>query len=187
MKKSITLIAIITIVSLSLSAQGFQPPTEGKAVVYFARISSYGGGASFEYFLQDKYIGVFKGKNYMRYECNPGEQLFWASTENKEFLTANLKVGGTYIVIVDVIMGFWKAHVGLTPITDTDTELFMRAVDLINSEGPVITPISKIDKMNKKLDKFIDEELEHYYNESKNVRNFKHISEDFAIPADLLK
>lgn len=61
---------------------------------------------SFEFFHHARYIGVFKGENYMRYECDPGEQLLWASSENKEFVTSELMPGGTYIVVVDVIMGF---------------------------------------------------------------------------------
>lgn len=186
MKKLIILTSIILTGFLSISAQGFQPPAEGNAVIYFARVSSYGGGASFEYFHQDKYIGVFKGKNYMRYECEAGEQLFWSSSENKEFLSAELTAGETYIVIVDVVMGFWKAHVGFTPINDKH-EQFSRAINLINSKAPIITSQAKIEKMNKKLDQFIDEELEHYYKESKNIRNFRHISPDIAIPQELLK
>ena len=66
MKKLIVLTTIILSGFISISAQGFQPPAEGNAVIYFARVSSYGGAASFEYFHLDKYIGVFKGKNYRR-------------------------------------------------------------------------------------------------------------------------
>lgn len=171
----------------SISAQGFNPPAEGKSVVYFVRVSGYGGSTSFEYFHQDKYIGVFKKKNYIRYECDPGEQLFWASTENKEFITADLEPGGTYIVIVDVIMGFWKAHVGLTPISVNDEELFERAQELINSKKPVVTSEAKIEAMNEKLESFIDEKLKMYDEEWKDERNFKHIAADMAIPPDAMK
>jgi hypothetical protein len=172
--------------SSSLFAQGFQPPAEGKAVIYFVRVSGWGGAVSFEYFHGDKYIGVFKGKNYMRYECDPGEQLLWASSENKEFLTADLKAGGTYIVIVDVIMGGWKAHVGLKPITVNDRELFERAKKLVMKKKPVVTSEEKIKKLNKKLEDFIPEMLSRYENEWKDKRNFRHISPDMAIPEDEL-
>ncbi len=171
----------------SIFAQGFQPPSTGKAVVYFVRVSSWGGGTTFEFFHNDKYIGAFKGKNYMSYECTPGENLFWASSENKEFLTADLKAGGTYIVIVDVIEGFWKAHVGLTPITVNDTEKFERARVIINKKPSVSIPQSKIDKLNNKLKKFINEELTHYEQVTKNKYHFKNISADMAIPPDKLK
>ena len=183
---SIILIGVM-IVSSSLFAKGFEPPAEGKAVVYFVRVSGWGGAISFEYFHQDKYIGVFKGKNYMRYECDPGEQLLWASSENKEFVTTNLEEGGTYVIIVDVIMGGWKARVGFNPITDKETELFERAKALVNKKDPIITPEEKIEKMNKKLDEFITEKLQQYEDEWKQEKNFKHISPDMAIPPEKLK
>ena len=111
----IYILSIILLANSSTSfAQGFQPPSKGKAVVYFARVTKYGKKAKFEYFHQDKYIGVFKGQNYLRYECDPGQNLLWVSTENKEFVTADLKEGETYIVIVNVIMGFASARVGFT-------------------------------------------------------------------------
>ncbi len=186
--KLIIAVALLYAVSASaVFAKGFQPPSEGKAVIYFVRVTGWGGAISFEYFHGDKYIGVFKGKNYMRYECDPGEQLLWASSENKEFLTADLKAGGTYVVIVDVIMGGWKAHVGLKPITADDTELFERAKKLIEKKDPVVTPQAKIDKMNKKLAEFIPKMLNRYENEWKNEHNFRHISPDMAIPEDKLK
>jgi hypothetical protein len=106
--------------SSSLFAQGFKPPSPGKAVVYFCRVTIYCATYSFEYFNNDKYIGMFKAKNYLRYECDPGEQLFWATSENKEFAAADLKEGGTYIVLIDVVTQFHKPNVGFTPISASD-------------------------------------------------------------------
>lgn len=164
----------------TLYAQGFQPPAEGKAVVYFTRVSSFGFAISFEYFHEDQYIGIFKGKNYLRYECDPGTHLFWASSENKEFITAELEAGGSYIVIVDIIMGIGKARVGFDPITE-DSEVFARAKELITSKPPVETPQAKIDQMNVKLRKFITEKLQTYETVWKHEKNFKHLSADMAL------
>jgi hypothetical protein len=171
----------------TLFSQGFQPPADGKAVVYFARVTGYGGAVSFEYFHNDRYIGVFKKKNYMRYELDPGEQLLWISSENKEFITADLKAGGTYIVVVDVIMGFAKARVGTTLVTDPDSELFERAKELIMSKPPVVTEPEKIEKMNEKLADFIQEKLQQYEEDWKNSHDFHHISPDMAIPPEALQ
>ena len=49
-----------------VAGQGFKPPEEGKAVVYFVRVSSYEFAVSFEFFHQDIYVGAFIGENYMR-------------------------------------------------------------------------------------------------------------------------
>jgi hypothetical protein len=185
--KLLLVILVLSFYGGMVAGQGFKPPQEGKAVVYFARVSSYGFAVSFEFFHQDKYIGVFKGENFLRYECDPGEQLFWASSENKEFLTSELEPGGTYIVVVDVIIGFWKAHVGLTPISVNDTELFQRAKELINTKPPIVITDAQIEKMNKKLSEFIPEMLDNYEKEWKQEHNFKHISAEMAIPEEVMQ
>jgi len=177
---------LVAAFTLPAFSQGFNPPSEGKAVVYFVRVSGWAGASTFEFFHQDKFIGSLKGKSYLRYECDPGKNLFWASTENKEFLTADLKAGGTYIVIVDVIEGFWKPHVGLTPIDETNTELFDRARMLVSEKPPTVMPEAKIEKMNKKLKKFITQELDHYENVTKDKYNFRHIDPDMDIPFGML-
>jgi hypothetical protein len=188
MKTRILLILLISILTGGMIfGQGFKPPEEGKAVVYFVRVSNYGYAVSFEFFNYDRYIGAFKGVSYMRYECNPGEQLFWASSENKEFLTSDLKPGGTYIVVVDVIMGFWKAHVGLSPLAIDDKALFNRAKELIMSKAPVEITDKQIDKMNAKLSEFIPEMLDRYEKEWKQEHNFRHIDAEMAIPEDAMR
>ena len=88
----------------------------------------------------------------MRYEVDPGEHLFWASSENKEFVTADLAEGGIYIVIVNVEMGFGKARVSLTPITEKQQKLFNRAKKLFNKKAPVTTSEEVIQRTNKKLE-----------------------------------
>lgn len=170
-----------------ISAKGFHPPSEGKAVIYFVRVTGYGALISFEYFHQDKYIGIFKGKNYMRYECDPGEQLLWASSENKEFITANLEAGKTYIVMVDVLMGAWKARVGLRPISVKDEQDFVKAKRLINKKKPAITSDEIIDEMNIRLKDFIAKKLRTYEDVWKLEKNFNHISSDMAIPEEAMK
>lgn len=177
---------ILSVSTTSIFAKGFQTPAPGKAVVYFTRVTNWGGVVSFEFFHQDKYIGVFKGKNYLRYECDPGQQLLWASTENKEFVTADLKAGETYIVIVDVAMGVMKGRVGFTPITVKDIQ-FERAKELIISKDQIITPEDKIAKMNVKLADFIKEKLNAYETDWKLTKNFKHISPDMSIPVESMK
>ena len=185
--KIILCVQTLVLCSLLATGQGFKPPSGESAVVYFVRVSDYGFAVSFEFFHQDQYIGAFKGKNYLRYECEPGEQLFWASSENKEFITAELKTGGTYIVIVDVVMGFWKAHVGLSPISVADAEVFQRAKELIITKAPVEITRAEIEKKTVKLADFIPEMLERYENEWKQEHNFRHISADMAIPEEAMQ
>ena len=188
MKKLLITLVLFSLTGLyTVNAQGFKPPADGKAVVYFVRVTKYGKPTAFEFFHQDKYIGAFKGDQYMVYECDPGTQLFWASSENKEFLTAELEAGKTYVVVVDVIMGAMKARVGLTPLDLSDTETWGRVKKLINGRPSTVTPEDKIEKMNKKLEKFIAEKLEMYETTWKNEHDFHHLSADMAIPEEELK
>ncbi len=180
--KTLFIVCFLMAAAWGTQAQGFQPPAEGNAVVYFVRVTVIGGAISFEYFDGDQYIGAFKGKNYMRYECVAGTHLLWASSENKEFITADLKAGGTYVVIVDVAMGIGKARVGLSPITASATELFARAKKLVKDKRAVITPQEKIDKMNIKLKEFITEKLNQYETKWKHEITFPRISPEQAIP-----
>jgi len=186
--KCLGLLGAIMLSGISaLFAQGFKAPAEGKAVVYFVRVSNYGYKISFEYFHGNKYIGAFKGQNYLRYECDPGENLFWASSENKEFITGELKAGDTYLVIVDIIMGAWKARVGFDTLTVNNKELFERAKKLINEKAPSVTSDEKIQEMNKKLEVFIAEKLQLYNDQWKLEKNFKRITSDMAIPTEYMK
>jgi hypothetical protein len=187
MKIKVAVLATCLCASTMLFGQGFTPPAEGKAVVYFARVTGYGFAVSFEYFDGDKFIGDFKGKNYLRYECDPGEHLLWASSENKEFVSADLKAGGSYIVIMDVIMGAWKARVGATPITSASGDQFDRAKELILADAPVKYEQAALDKKNTKLKKFIAEQLKKYDEVWKNEKNFKSITADMALPDTAMK
>lgn len=170
----------------SISAQGFQPPAPGKAVVYFARTTGYAMAISFEYFRNDQFIGVFKGKNYMRVECDPGQQLFWISSENKEFIECDLKAGGSYVILVNIYPGVMKARMESTPITSTD-ERFADVKALINEKAPVITPQEKIDASNKKLEKFIAEWMQRYNTEIKGIKDTDKVTPDMAIPEEAMK
>lgn len=150
------LLILAFVVFASASAQGLTSPSEGKAVIYFTRVTDLGFAIPFQFFLNDEFIGEFAGKKYMRFECEPGEHLFWASSENKEFLTAEVEANQVYVVIVDVTMGIGIARVGLTPIGN-DSELLARARKLIDKKAPVVTPPSTIISKNAKLANFIEE------------------------------
>lgn len=174
-------------------AQGFITPAEGNAVVYFTRVSGYGGAVSFEFFHGEEFIGIFKKKNYMRQEVEAGEHLFWASSENKQFVKANLEAGKSYIVLVNIKMGAWKAQVGLEPqnVKDPAQEKeLQRAIELINSKAPITTPQSLIDKTTNKLKVrgFVENIMYRYENEWKDKSNYvKILTADMFIPDEKLK
>lgn len=185
MFKNIAFLFLMLIVSTAtLSSQGFQPPADGKAVIYFVPLKK---AAPFEYFHNDKYIGVFSGKNFLRYECEPGKQLLWASSENKEFVDADLKAGGTYIILVENDMGAFRARVSLMPITTKSTKEFEKVKALVMKKKPVEMSQQKIDEMNIRLKDFIAEKLNMYNTEWKQKYPYSKITPDMAIPIESLK
>jgi hypothetical protein len=189
MKKIKLLFVLVAVCICSqIFSQGFTPPEEGNAVIYIVRVTKWGGSTSFEYFHNENFIGVFKGKNYIRYECPAGEQLIWASSENKEFLRCDFAAGETYMALVNVIMGRFKARIGLEPLT-VDNEDFERAKELVNDKEPVVTSDSKIESIQKKLEErgFIENIMEKYENEWKDASATKVISSDMFIPKENLE
>ena len=119
--KGTIILVIITILPLFVLGQGFQPPAFGKSVVYIAELNALGGISNFYFFNNDKFIGSLIGRGYFRYECDPGKQLFWASSENTNFLTADLLPNAIYVIIADVNMGFSDFQVSLRPVDAADS------------------------------------------------------------------
>jgi len=188
--KKIKLLFVLVVICISsqVFSQGFTPPEDGNAVLYFVRVSKWGGSSSFEYFHNENFIGVFKGKNYIRYECPAGEHLFWASSENKEFLRCSFTAGETYLVLVNVIIGGFKARLDLEPVT-VDNEDFERVKELVNDKKPVVTSESKIQSTQKKLEErgFIVDIMEKYENDWKDASATTVISSDMFIPKEELE
>ena len=113
--------------------------------------------------------------------------------ENKQFVKANLESGKTYIVLVNIKMGAWKAQVGLEPQNCTDPEQeeeLRRAINLVNSKAPITTSQSVIDKTTRKLKArgFVENIMQRYENEWQHKDNYvKIITADMFIPVERLK
>jgi hypothetical protein len=113
MKKIILLIVVLF--STASYSQELNKPSEGKALVYFTRVSSTGFLINFKYFDNEKYLGKFNHGKYLAYECEPGKHLFWAKSENVDYLEAELEAGKVYIIDSEPQMGAIKAAVKLVP------------------------------------------------------------------------
>jgi hypothetical protein len=159
----------------------FNPPAEGKSVVFFVCVADLMPAKAFLFFDNDKFIAEFTGKKYIRHECQPGGHLFWTSSENEEFLTAELKANECYLVNVDVQLAAGRSWVRLLPIM-RNHEIFEKAKTLLNNEGPHATPQETIDKENIKLTDFIKEKVQEYHDREKHQKSDNHLSADMAIP-----
>lgn len=187
--RSIILITLLLLCGIfSLQAQGLKAPSKGKAAIYFVRPTSFGAMIGFKYFHQDKFFAKVAGKNYLRYEVDPGKHLLWASSENKEFMTAEVEAGKTYMVLVDVIMGFGSARVGFRPLDiNTQKEEFDKCMKVVKKKKPVVTSDEKIKEENEELKEFIAEKLNDYETIWKKEKNFKHLAPGMAIPSEFIK
>lgn len=189
------------------AAQGFKPPAEGKAVIYFTPIYKV---PKYKFFHNEKYIGIINKRNYIRYECEPGQHLFWASSGNKEFITADLKEGETYLVIVVSTFNILKYNVGFVPYnyykdehaiwgtigwapkgtssSDKDSKkILKKAKKIIVKKPSNLASNSEAEEENARLQEFIKEQLVNYNEEWKHKQNFKHISPDMALPEEAMK
>ncbi len=179
MKKKITfLLTFLSLISISTFAQGFQAPAEDKAVVYFVRPTALGAAINCRFFDNDQYIGRFNGGKYLRYECEPGEHLFWAKSENRDWITTELEAGKIYIVEAEVHMGGLKARVQLQPIVPDDEKRMKKINKLVSKKPSVTIKEADINKMNTKLEEYIKESLEKYENKFKNERPILHLAAD---------
>lgn len=86
-------------------------PSPGKSVVYFVRTNGSGYLINFRHFDYDKFIGKFAGAGFLRYECDPGEHVFWVGASNSSYVTANLEEGKIYVIETIPMMGMAYARV----------------------------------------------------------------------------
>lgn len=106
---SILILSSITTSQSQIQKENIIFPEKGKSVIYFLRTTALGAFMNFRYFDNDKYLGRFNGTNYLRYECNPGEKIFWIKAENIDVLEANLEADKVYLVETNATVGAFSA------------------------------------------------------------------------------
>jgi hypothetical protein len=138
---------------------------EGKAVVYFVRTSSLGFAINFTYIDSATLIGRFNGPKYIRYECEPGTHLFWARSENRDFIEAEVETGKIYFIEATPKMGALKAGVSLTPIDPADKKTMDKVFKLMNKKSSESFTKEELEADAKELEEVIAKGLEKYSEE----------------------
>jgi hypothetical protein len=111
--------SLVFFVSCAGSSQYMKPsetllsPSNEKALVRFMRPSGFGYAINFNIWDGENVIGNSVAKSQFDYLADPGKHLFVAIAENKTFLEAELEAGKTYYILTQVMMGAWRARVGL--------------------------------------------------------------------------
>lgn len=131
MKKLLLIATFICTAGSFCTAQDIAPAPADKAVVYFVRASSLGFAINFSYFDSAQLIGRFNGPKYIRYECAPGPHLFWARSENRDFVTADLEAGKIYFLEAVPQMGAMKAAVRLEPVDPANEKKMEKIMKLL--------------------------------------------------------
>lgn len=166
--------------STTIPSTGIVPPSPGKAVVYFVFMESKYLQRKYELFDNDQYIGYLTGNKYIRYECDPGAKLFWISSENKEFLTAELLPGKVYLVKgkLNKLSGFMVAHVAFRLVDHKDPKDVKKTLKNVVGLESFYFEKEHIISENEKFEGFISKNLERYRLEWKGKYNFRHLASD---------
>jgi hypothetical protein len=158
MKK--VLLVITVIFSLNVFSQGVNPVPADKVIVYFVRKASpIGAIKNFSLFDGEKMLGKVKAGQYVRYECDPGEHVFWAKSDNKAFISGELLAGKSYIFRLVPLESQVTVRVGLGQVKPSEKS---KTLKLINKRAPkefnekdiVIWTKSKKKMMEKSMEKY---------------------------------
>lgn len=164
-KKAPVLIILIFFTALLSSAQDIKPAPADKAAVYFVRTSALGFAINFSFYDSTRFLGKFSGTNYFRYECEPGSHLFWARSENRDFVEADLEAGKIYFLEVVPQMGAIKAGVKIYPIDPSDEKKMAKMFKLLNKKPPVLLVDEAPDSETSNVDEVMVRGLEKYKEE----------------------
>ncbi len=114
MKKYILFFLVTLSVSFAFS-QTLKKPKQGKSLVYIMRSNSLGSALNFRVYDKDKFLGALPSKAYFTYECDPGAHLFWAASENRDYVEASLEADKVYVIDLRAKVGMFIAAVGVEP------------------------------------------------------------------------
>jgi hypothetical protein len=162
MKKLVIFLCILFTGTLFCSGQNIAPAPADKAVVYFVRTSSLGFAINFSYFDSTKLIGKFNGPKYLRYECEPGHHLFWARSENKDFIEADLEAGKIYFIEATPKMGMVKAGVELKPVDPKDEKKMEKVMKLLTKKTSETFTAEELALETKNMEEVVTRGMEKY-------------------------
>jgi hypothetical protein len=141
-------LGITNIFSQKITNQPVVKPSEGKALVYITR-SNGAMMVNFRVYDKDLFIGALEYGNYFLYECEPGQHLFWAASENRDFVEANLEANKVYVIDLEARMGAFIAAVAVVPQNPKEKrhrKMFYRTV---KKETSVVKFQSKLTSQDK--------------------------------------
>ena len=174
------LILIFLFGGIISKAQTIEPAPTDKAVVYFVRTATMGSLINFTYFDSAKYIGKFNGPKYTRYVCEPGKHLFWARSENRDFVEADVEAGKIYFIEAGVKMGAMKAAVELIPVDPKDEKRMAKIFKLMNKKSAESFSEADLSEGAKETKDIMDKGLAKYNEEKAKAKENARLEKTMA-------
>lgn len=144
--------------SQKVTTQAIDKPSEGKSLVYILRTGA-GPLLNFRIYDKDKFLGALSGFKYLVYECEPGEHVFWAASENRDYVEANLEANSVYVLNAEGQMGAFIASVSLLPLNPevfADKRTFFQVVKGAKKQEYVPNNEDKSENIKTGLAKYND-------------------------------
>lgn len=181
MKKITVFILVILLFATiaDIKAQERVPPSEGKALVYFIRSSGTGALVNFKYFDGENYLGKFSGQNYFSYECEPGHHVFWVTSENRDFIEANLLPNKVYMIEVIPTPGAIKSAVKLSPVSKSDLKSIKRINKLMAKKAPLKLQDKDFSKEGESLAFYIQNGMKKFNSDKEKGKLIKVLPANF--------
>lgn len=142
--------------------QNIAPAPDDKAVIYIVRPSSLGFAVNFTYFDGTKLIGKFNGPRYIRYECDPGYHLFWARSENRDYVEADVDAGRIYFIEAIPHMGALKAVVQFIPLDLKNQKEMTKVMELLEKKASETFSVLELEAETRELQDVITKGMMKY-------------------------
>ena len=139
-----------------VTTQAIEKPSEGKSLVYIAKTGA-GPLVNFRIYDNDKFLGALTGFKHMVYETEPGPHMFWAASENRDFIEANLEPNKVYVLVAEGQMGAFIASVNFKPLNSTDFKdkrYFYQIIKSTKKQESFDTSDDKSENIRKGLEKY---------------------------------
>jgi len=150
---------INSVFSQKIINQPIVKPSQGKALVYLTR-SNGAMMVNFRVYDKNLFIGSLVYGNYFLYECEPGQHLFWAASENRDFVEANLEADKVYVIDLEARIGAFVAAVALVPQNPKEKKHRKKLYKTVKNETSIIKLESQLSSEGKETN--IEAALEKY-------------------------
>ncbi|WP_294302035.1 hypothetical protein [uncultured Chryseobacterium sp.] len=152
----VVLFGISTVFAQKVTTQAIDKPSEGKSLVYILKTGA-GALINFRIYDKDVFLGSLPSGKYLAYECEPGQHLFWAGAENRDYVEANLEPNSVYVINAEGQMGAFVAGVNLRPMNPNefrDKKVFYQVVKNDTKQFYTKSDEDKSENIAKAMEKY---------------------------------